>query len=611
MGFPIDSKVLGLREVIKVNEGESYRIPIYQRPYSWEEKNIKDFLGSIFDAFKEVNEIKSETNAKPVFFGTIQLDRNKEDKNTLDIVDGQQRLTTFLLFLDVLQRNEKHPKEYIDCSMVIDSKKLKEVLNDDNIKKDSSKYYENRKLLKEEVEHFEKEFKDKNEFYTELKNFVLDNVYFVQLITEEMDLSEVVSVFNTINTTGLDLNATDIFKVRYYNYLRGIDKTKDWLEEINLCYQSIDDSNEKLGKDGRTDQTKFDMGWVLDIYKHIICAEFGWGFSEVSKSNQKFFDELFKGIRLTEQSDLSVLEFDTFKHIVDGFIDYWRWIENVRYNGEHPEIAKEIFSIYLVEKTRYKRYWTIPFVVAYFRAKGRDDWSDYYIDSLKVNMHMFRFFLIYTVINDRVINYVQNKVCVECFKWFKECNTEEIIKNIVENLLPPLPISGQLLPQVPNKEHETWKKFYGIIESGLFDNGSRVHLVCTLTALIDEVNKGVKESDIYEKFFNYEMIKDPYDIEHIEARNNFKDDKDNVDKFNGIGNLTVLERSINRSIKDEPVIDKNEEYKKSKYAAVELVIRKCKDKWDIERVEERAIEEIDKIERFMEEELDFASGRKA
>ena len=600
MGFPIDSKVLGLREVIKVNEGESYRIPIYQRPYSWEEKNIKDFLESIFDAFKEVNKKDCKTNAKPVFFGTIQLDRNKEDKNTLDIVDGQQRLTTFLLFLDVLQRNEKHPKEYIDCSMVIDSEKLKEVLNDDNIKNTSSKYYENRKLLKKEVEHFEKEFKEKNEFYTELKNFVLDNVYFVQLITEEMDLSEVVSVFNTINTTGLDLNATDIFKVRYYNYLRGIDNTKDWLEEINLCYQSIDDSNEKLGKDGRTDQTKFDMGWVLDIYKHIICAEFGWGFSEVSKSNQKFFDELFKGDKLTEQSDISVLEFDTFKQIVDGFIDYWRWIENVRYNGEHPEIAKEIFSIYLVEKTRYKRYWTIPFVVVYFRAKAEGKkWSDYYIDSLRVNMYMFRFFLIYTVVNDRVINPVQNKVCDKCFKWFKECSTGEIIRNIKSLLWSP----------VRSNEYNPYDDFYKTIKSGLFDNGSRVHLVCTLTALIDEVNKGVKERDIYDKFFNYEMIKDPYDIEHIEARNNFKDDKDNVNEFNGIGNLTVLERSINRSIKDKLVGDKTEEYKTSKYAAVGVFIQefgdKCKDKWDIECVRKRRKEEIKKIKSFMKGELYF------
>ena len=607
MGFPIDSKVLGLREVIKVNEGERYSIPIYQRPYSWEEKNIKDFLESIFDAFKEVNEEKCKANVKPVFFGTIQLDHNKDD-NTLDIVDGQQRLTTFLLFLDLLQRNEKHPKEYIDCSKVIKSEKLKEVLNDDNIKNTSLKYYENRKLLKKEVEHFEKEFKEKNEFYTELKNFVLDNVYFVQLITEEMDLSEVVSVFNTINTTGLDLNATDIFKVRYYNYLRGIDKTKDWLEEINSCYQLIDDSNEKLGKDGRTDQTKFDMGWVLDIYKHIICAEFGWGFSEVSKSNQKFFDELFKGTSLTEQSDLSVLEFDTFKHIVDGFIDYWRWIENVRFNGEHPEIAKEIFSIYLVEKTRYKRYWTIPFVVAYFRAKAEGKgWSDYYVDSLRVNMYMFRFFLIYTVVNDRVINPVQNKVCDECFKWFKECSTDDIIKNI----------KGMLWSSVRSEDHEPKEDFYKIIKSGLFYNASRVRLVCTLSALLDEVaNLGksficqeneivISEQEIYEKFFHYaiyEKNKNPYDIEHIQARNNFSD---NSDEFNGIGNLVVLDSHINKSIQDDAVSEKITEYKNSQYAAVRIEFMKeyesCRD-WDIDYVVKRADEEIDKIKRFMDEE---------
>ena len=59
MGFPIDSKVLGLREVIKVNERERYSIPIYQRPYSWEEKNIKDFLESIFDAFRLQNKCKT------------------------------------------------------------------------------------------------------------------------------------------------------------------------------------------------------------------------------------------------------------------------------------------------------------------------------------------------------------------------------------------------------------------------------------------------------------------------------------------------------------------------------------------------------------------------
>ena len=305
-----------------------------------------------------------------------------------------------------------------------------------------------------------------------------------------------------------------------------------------------------------------------------------------------FFDELFKGDKLTEQSDLSVLEFDTFKQIVDGFIDYWRWIENVRFNGEHSEIAKEIFSIYLVEKTRYKRYWTIPFVVAYFKAKAEGKgWSNYYIDSLKVNMHMFRFFLIYTVVNDRVINPVQNKVCDDYFKLFKECSTDEIVKNPKDILWSP----------VRSNDYEPKEDFYKIIKSGLFYNASRVHLVCTLTALIDEVDKEVSERDIYERFFNYEMIRDPYDIEHIEARNNFKD---NVDEFNGIGNLMVLERSINRGIKDKPVIDKLVKYEDSKYASVKAVrqeiLDKHKGKWDIDCVVKRAEAEIVKIKSFMD-----------
>lgn len=610
MGFPIDSKVLGLRDIIK----ERYRIPIYQRPYEWAEKNINDFLNTIFEAFSAKSEVDAGRYEKSVFFGTIQFNKETKDANILDIVDGQQRLTTFLLLLDVLQKEiiKNHPGENNnDYSNTIDSEEFKKVLSETQIKKVSSKYSKNKEQLRKATsEYYEQEFKDKTNFYSELKDFVLDNIYFVILTTEEMDLPEVVSVFNTINTTGLDLNATDIFKLRYYNYLRKIDDTDNWMKEIANCYKLIDDSNNALGLGGRKDQTEFNMSWVLDIYKHIICAEFGWGFSEVSKSNEKFFDELFKGTKLEEQSDLSVLEFSTFKHIVEEFIKYWRWIEDVRYNCEHPEIAKEIFSIYMVEKTRYKRYWTIPFVVAYFKAKGKS-WSNYYIDSLRVNMYMFRFFLIYTVVNDRVINPVQNKVCDDCFKWFKECSTDEIIKNLRDILWSP----------VRSKDYEPKEDFYKTIKSGLFYNASRVSLVCTLSGLLDEiVNLGksfiyqgnevlISERETYEKFFHYaiyEKNKNPYDIEHIKAKENFKDDKDNIDEFNGIGNLVVLDSRINRAIKDKDVSEKLEHYENSQYAAVRIEFMKeyesCRD-WDIEAVRKRADKEIEKIKIFMNEPL--------
>ena len=608
MGFPIDSKVLGLRDIIK----ERYRIPIYQRPYEWAEKNINDFLNTIFEAFSTKSEVDAGKYEKSVFFGTIQFNKETKDANILDIVDGQQRLTTFLLLLDVLQKEiiKNHPGENNnDYSNTIDSEELKKVLSETQIKKVSSKYSKNKEQLRKATsEYYEQEFKDKTNFYSELKDFVLDNIYFVILTTEEMDLPEVVSVFNTINTTGLDLNATDIFKLRYYNYLRKIDDTDNWMKEIANCYKLIDDSNNALGVGGRKDQTEFNMSWVLDIYKHIICAEFGWGFSEVSKSNEKFFDELFTGTKLDEQRDLSVLEFSTFKHIVEEFIKYWRWIEDVRYDGTHHEIAKEIFSIYMVEKTRYKRYWTIPFVVAYFKAKGKS-WSNYYIDSLRVNMYMFRFFLIYTVVNDRVINPVQNKVCDDCFKWFKECSTDEIIKNLRDILWSP----------VRSKDYEPKEDFYKTIKLGLFYNASRVSLVCTLSGLLDEiVNLGesfiyqgnevlISEREIYEKFFHYaiyEKNKNPYDIEHIKAKENFKDDKDNIDEFNGIGNLVVLDSRINRAIKDKDVSEKLEHYENSQYAAVRIEFMKEYESlrdWDIEAVRERAEKEIKKIESFMNE----------
>lgn len=599
--FPINTEVVGLRDVLNGR----YRIPVYQRPYEWEEKNIDDFLSSIIDGFRDKYESKQE--CKPVFFGTIQLNHENKNDEVEDIVDGQQRLTTFVLFIEMLQNLcAGHIETYIDCNSIIESDELKKALclceEVNNMFEETSRYFINKELLYRKITtDYCQEFNQGPEFYLDLKDYILDNVYFVKLSTEEMELSDVVSVFNTINTTGLDLNASDVFKFRYYDYLKRQDGTTSWMEKINECYNYIDKSNEERIANGRNDQSVFNMSWILDVYKHIICAQFGWGFSEVSKSNQKFFDDLFKGKKYEGQEDTRVLDFDSFENIVKGFIKFWRWIEDERYYDKHNDIAQELFSECLIEKTRYSRYWTIPFVVAFFKADGQD-WRNYYEDSLRVNLYMARFFIIYSVINDKVINAVQNKVCGDCFNWFRECSTNEIIMNIRNMMWSTIRWEGDK----PEDE------FYNIIKSGLFYNGSRVHLVCTLAAFLDEIdNLGnkikcpsgdfeVSECTIQERLFNWG--KNPYDIEHILARNIFKDDKDNIDLFNGIGNLVVLDRNINRNIKDNPVKKKIVEYEKSKYVSVRIGLvekyERCQD-WGVETVTRRQQEEIEKIKRFM------------
>jgi len=70
----------------------SYKIPIYQRPYSWKELDIEKFLKTINKGFEEND---------PVFIGTMQL--TEQDANAIvSVIDGQQRLTTFLMIFKAI-----------------------------------------------------------------------------------------------------------------------------------------------------------------------------------------------------------------------------------------------------------------------------------------------------------------------------------------------------------------------------------------------------------------------------------------------------------------------------------------------------------------------------
>lgn len=72
-----------------------FHIPIYQRSYSWEEEdNLKDFLSDIIN----------QHSSRPYFFGTflLHIQEDRGDFKVIDIVDGQQRLTTFTIFIYIL-----------------------------------------------------------------------------------------------------------------------------------------------------------------------------------------------------------------------------------------------------------------------------------------------------------------------------------------------------------------------------------------------------------------------------------------------------------------------------------------------------------------------------
>ncbi|MCK4447813.1 MAG: DUF262 domain-containing protein [Candidatus Marinimicrobia bacterium] len=86
----------GIGEVIKTN---TLKVPIYQRSFAWSKKEVSE----LFD------DIKVSINEDEYFLGTIVLTKNKGESR-LEIIDGQQRISTIVILFAALKGYIDDPK---------------------------------------------------------------------------------------------------------------------------------------------------------------------------------------------------------------------------------------------------------------------------------------------------------------------------------------------------------------------------------------------------------------------------------------------------------------------------------------------------------------------
>lgn len=106
-------------DLIKKDANYYYVIPKYQREYTWTQQNWKD----LYDDFME--------NNIGYFFGSIICINNTNDaceKQQLEVVDGQQRLTTVCLLLAAIYTKLKAHKELLDEENLDEMTSLKKAL---------------------------------------------------------------------------------------------------------------------------------------------------------------------------------------------------------------------------------------------------------------------------------------------------------------------------------------------------------------------------------------------------------------------------------------------------------------------------------------------------
>ncbi|GHS53173.1 hypothetical protein VN1169_11550 [Helicobacter pylori] len=246
---------------ILVDSEYFYQVPDYQRPYVWD----KDHLGALIDDL-----VGSYTNNKEdeYFCGSIVIAENQKD-NRWDVVDGQQRLTSFIILACTIlklyenslgQKSKAFIKESIYDRHDEEKERLKfltaqnynnifenTVLNnlefEDNIKKSelNKKFEENtylrnayyfKELLNESVE---------NGSISDIDDFVkwfYEYIVLTRIICFEQDSA--MQIFQVLNDRGQPLSPIDILKSNLMQEIRqDSEKRKDfittWDKLVEAC----------------------------------------------------------------------------------------------------------------------------------------------------------------------------------------------------------------------------------------------------------------------------------------------------------------------------------------------------------------------------------------
>ncbi len=268
----IESNDSHLRGILK--DELYYQIPIYQRPYQWTEENCEKLLDDLFFNYEDDRE-------SDYFCGSLVLIAISKDSKatTYDVVDGQQRLSTFILLAKVLatlysERLTEESKDYLQESLItkygkkdrlnfnaigFNSKKDFQYaltsFNDAHVGNNKNNYLKNAVCLKNYLR--KKEIENINDFI----EWLYFKVVFITITCPDAD--KALRIFNVLNARGLALNATDIFKGELLKHAKEHER-EEFVSRWNALSQKCSDNDLKI-------ETLF--SWYLTYLNPVTSKE--------------------------------------------------------------------------------------------------------------------------------------------------------------------------------------------------------------------------------------------------------------------------------------------------------------------------------------------------
>ncbi len=91
-----------VKKILSENKSK-YLIPEYQRPYEWDEDKCRTLWEDILEFAMPDNNPDNFNSNDEYFLGSIVTFKN-DDEKCLEVIDGQQRITTLLLLLRAIYK---------------------------------------------------------------------------------------------------------------------------------------------------------------------------------------------------------------------------------------------------------------------------------------------------------------------------------------------------------------------------------------------------------------------------------------------------------------------------------------------------------------------------
>jgi len=195
---------------------DTYTIPQYQRPFTWNIQNFETLWEDLTEVYNDyLVSLNNNKDPESYFLGPVVFVKNATNRS-YDIIDGQQRCTTFHVILWYLYRRLTDDTEKArllqilmflnrDAKLKVSSKDaatfLKIRKNNDNIE-ETSKMAECGNYFKSKIN----ELLDPNSFSAFLREYTK----FIVIVVE--DYSKAWDLFIGLNGKGEPLNPTDLVK---------------------------------------------------------------------------------------------------------------------------------------------------------------------------------------------------------------------------------------------------------------------------------------------------------------------------------------------------------------------------------------------------------------